>query len=211
MGELNFDGRPNNTPVGYFSYFVEDDVWSWSDGMYELHGYEPRAMPATTDLMLKHKHPDDALRAYEVLEAVTSDGLPFSCYHRIISTDDQVRYVLSVGRGVLGPHGRVESVTGYFVDLTGVRERQVPQDGETALVRAAEARSTVDQAKGIVMVALGCDDVAAFTMLREHADRSDLKVGELAQMLVEEVAARPLAEGQSQRTRLDELLGRILS
>ena len=33
MNELNFDGRPNDTPVGYYTYFVEDDVWSWSDGM----------------------------------------------------------------------------------------------------------------------------------------------------------------------------------
>src|SRR5687768_10503265 len=102
MGVLNFDGRPNDTPLGYYTYFVGDDVWSWSDGMYELHGYEPRAMPATTDLMLKHKHPDDALRAFEVLESVTYDGLPFSCYHRIITADGEVRYVLSVGRGVFG-------------------------------------------------------------------------------------------------------------
>ncbi|MCW2835645.1 MAG: hypothetical protein JWN68_3598 [Nocardioides sp.] len=210
MGELSFDGRPNNTPVGYFSYFVEDDVWSWSDGMYELHGYEPRAMPATTDLMLKHKHPDDALRAFEALEAVTSDGLPFSCYHRIISADEEVRYVLSVGRGTLGPNGRVESVTGYFVDLTGVRERQGPSEGENALVRVAEARSVVDQAKGIVMAAHGCDDVVAFARLREHADKSDLKVGELAQRLVDQVTTRPLTDGQDQRTSLDDLLGRLL-
>ena len=33
MGELNFDGRPNNT-AGYYTYFVADDVWGWSDGMY---------------------------------------------------------------------------------------------------------------------------------------------------------------------------------
>lgn len=209
MGELSFDGRPNDTPVGYFSYFVEDDVWSWSDGMYALHGYEPRAMPATTDLMLKHKHPDDALRAFEVLEAVTSDGMPFSCYHRIITIGGEVRYVLSVGRGQLGPHGRVESVTGYFVDLTGVREKQVP-DGDSALVRVAEARSVVDQAKGIVMAAFGIDDVQAFATLREYADARDMKVGELALRLVEEVASRPLIEVQDRSAGVDELLGRLL-
>lgn len=209
MNELNFDGRPNDTPVGYYTYFVEDDVWSWSDGMYELHGYEPRAMPATTDLMLKHKHPDDALRAYEVLEAVTSDGLPFSCYHRILTANGEVRYVLSVGRGIFGHNGRVEEVTGYFVDLTGVRGAQEPEE-EKALVRVAEARSMVDQAKGIVMVALGCDGVTAFVKLRECADERDMKLGVLARRLVEEVAAQPLTAGDECRSALDELLGRLV-
>jgi hypothetical protein len=209
MSELNFDGRPNDTPVGYYTYFVEDDVWSWSDGMYKLHGHEPRAMAATTDLMLKHKHPDDALRAFEVLEAVTCDGLPFSCYHRIVTANGEVRYVLSVGRGVFGPNGRVEEVTGYFVDLTGVRGAQ-DSEAENALVRVAEARSMVDQAKGIVMVALGCDDVAAFVKLRECADERDMKLGVLARRLVEEVAARPLTDGDDCRSALDDLLGRLV-
>jgi hypothetical protein len=79
VAELKFDGRPNDTPIGYFTYDVEDDHWSWSDGMYELHGYEPREVSASTELMLKHKHPDDALRAIEVLESVVTDGRPFSC------------------------------------------------------------------------------------------------------------------------------------
>jgi len=210
MVALNFDGRPNNTPVGFFTYFVGDDVWSWSDGMYELHGYEPGAMAATTDLLLKHKHPDDALRAFEALESATGNGFPFSCYHRIISASGQVRYVLSVGRGVFGPQGRVEEVTGYFVDMTGVREAQGPTEGETALVRVAETRSMVDQAKGIVMVALGCDDVAAFAMLRKYADERDMKVGELARRFVEEVAERPLSEGTDRRSAIDELLGRLV-
>ncbi len=211
MTELSFDGRPNDTPVGYYTYFVADDVWSWSDGMYELHGYEPHTVAASTDLMLKHKHPDDALRAFEVLEAVTCDGLPFSCYHRIVSARGDVRYVLSVGRGSFGSRGKVEEVSGYFVDLTGVQEAPVRADGETALVRAAEARSMVDQAKGIVMVALGCDDVAAFATLRERADERHMKLGELARMLVDEVAARPLVPGHSPRSALDELMRRLSS
>ena len=53
-------------------------------------------------------------------------------------------------------------MSGYFVDLTGVREEQGPSAGDTALMLVAEARSTVEKAKGIIMVAVGCDDVAAF-------------------------------------------------
>lgn len=134
MTELHFDGTPNDTPVGYFTYTVDDDHWSWSDGIYELHGYEPGAVPATTALLLAHKHPDDAGRAFEVLETVVRDGQPFSCYHRIVDVGQRVRYVLSVGRGHFGAHGRVEQVTGFFVDLTAVLPAGREPAGERRLI-----------------------------------------------------------------------------
>lgn len=206
MSGLNFDGRPNETPVGYYSYTVVDDHWSWSDGMYELHGYEPCSVMATTELMLQHKHPDDALRAFEVLETVIRDGRPFSCYHRIVDAKSRVRYVLSVGRGLLGAHGRVEEVAGYFVDLTHVQESNIASEGEAALVRVAETRSMVERAKGIVMVAYGCDDTAAFAVLRARAVERGVGVSELSQHLVEEIASRPLPEVDACRDALGELM-----
>lgn len=143
MPDLKFDGRPNDTPIGYFTYDVEDDHWSWSEGMYELHGYEPREVQPSTALMLQHKHPDDALRAIAVLESVIDDGKPFSCYHRVVDVQHVVRYVLSVGRGLLGANGRVEQVTGFFVDLTEVTHPESTADGEAALVRLASPNPTV--------------------------------------------------------------------
>ena len=120
MTQLHFDGRPNTTPVGYFTYTVQDDHWHWSDGMFDLHGYDPRSTPATTEVILRHKHPDDAARALQVLEEVIETGEPFSCYHRVVDARRQTRYVLAVGRGLFGSHGKVEQVTGFFVDLTDV-------------------------------------------------------------------------------------------
>ncbi|MCW2829657.1 MAG: hypothetical protein JWP31_349 [Aeromicrobium sp.] len=120
MTELHFDGSPNNTTVGYFTYNVHDDHWSWSDGMYELHGYAPNAVTPTTGLVLGHKHPDDADRAFDVLETVVRDAEPFSCYHRIVNVSNEIRYILSVGRGHVGSNAKVEQVSGFFVDLTEV-------------------------------------------------------------------------------------------
>ena len=133
MGALAFDGTQHSSPVGYYTYLVAEDAWTWSDGIYELHGYAPQAVPATTELMLKHKHPDDMARAFEVLETVARDGLPFSCYHRIIDAKANVRSVLSVGHGVMGSDGKVERVTGFFVDLTEVRRNETQAEVENAL------------------------------------------------------------------------------
>lgn len=208
MNELHFDGSPNHTPVGYFTYTVPDDHWSWSDGLYELHGYAPQSVPATTELVLRHKHPDDVARAFDVLETAIEDALPFSCYHRIIDAKDEVRYVLSVGRGHLGADGRVEQVTGFLVDLTEAGPGS-QREAEEAQVRVAKARSAVEQAKGVVMVALGCDDEQAFAMLCRYADDKGVRLHELAQRLVQEVSARPLPDSDECRTRALKLLDQL--
>lgn len=211
MSELRFDGRPNHTPVGYFTYTVHDDHWSWSDGLFELHGYDPQGVAPTTELILRHKHPDDALRAFEVLEAVVADGQPFSCYHRILDAKGRVRHVLSVGRGVLDAHGRVEQVTGFFVDLSEVRADELTDaaaqaEGDAALVRLAERRSQVDQAKGIVMVATGYDEQGAFRALRQCAAARGMRLHELAGRMVERAAAQGLPEDNPCRVAVEELL-----
>ena len=122
------DGRNVASPVGYYTYVVPDDVWLWSDGIYELHGYAPQTVPPTTERLLRHKHPDDRAMAYEVLETAVLDGRPFSCCHRIIDSNRRVRSVLSVGRGVRGDDGKVERLVGFLVDLTEASRT----DGEVA-------------------------------------------------------------------------------
>ncbi len=213
MSELYFDGSPNHTPVGYFTYTVADDHWSWSDGLYQLHGYAPHAVPATTELVLRHKHPDDATRAFEVLETAIKDARPFSCYHRIVDAKDEVRYVLSVGRGVLGADGRVEQVTGFVVDLTDVQDTGVREgarrEAEEARLRVSAVRSAVDQAKGIVMVANACGPEEAFATLRRHSDERGIGLHTLAQRLVEEVSTRPLTDSDECRATLLSWVDRL--
>jgi hypothetical protein len=145
MTVLYFDGRPNHTTVGYFTYTVDDDHWLWSDGMYALHGYAPDAVKPTTALVLRHKHPDDANRAFQVLETVVKDAQPFSCYHRIINVSGEVRCVLSVGRGHIGSNARVEQVSGFFVDLTEV----VPPPEPALLGKVGDARSRADRVRPV--------------------------------------------------------------
>ncbi len=185
MESLAFDGTPNNTPVGYFTYLVDDDHWAWSAGLYALHGYEPHEVEATTGLMLQHKHPEDTTRAFEVLENVIRDAAPFSCYHRIIDTRGRVRSVLSVGRGLLGDRGKVEQVTGFFVDLTEVRRSETQREVDVALIEISKTRSVIDQAKGIVMVGAGCDADEAFAILRRCSSHQNVKLNELSRRLVE--------------------------
>jgi hypothetical protein len=197
MDPLAFDGSQHGSTIGYYTYLVAEDFWTWSDGLYELHGYAPQALPATTELMLRHKHPDDTARAFEVLETAMHDGRPFSCYHRIIDVKSRVRSVLSVGRGERAGDGSVEKVTGYFVDLTEVRRNETQSGVEDALVRLAETRTAIEQAKGMLMVATGCDAEEAFGVLRDYSSHKNVKVNELARRLVQWATEQPRSEDRA--------------
>lgn len=188
MEAVEFDGSQPVTPVGYYTYLVNEDVWSWSDGVYLMHGYEPREVPATTEVLLRHKHPDDRSRAAQVLDAAIRDGQPFSCYHRIIDRDEHVRNILSVGRGIAATTGRVQQVEGYFVDLTKARREETQAEVRQALAGVAQHREAIDLAKGMVMLGTGTDSTAAFEILRRHSQSSNLKVHDVAQRLVDAAA-----------------------
>jgi hypothetical protein len=156
--------------------------------------------------MLQHKHPEDTARTLDVLESVIRDAAPFSCYHRIVDAQARVRYVLSVGRGLLGANGRVEQVTGFFVDLTEVRRAETQREVDGALIEIAKTRSVIDQAKGIVMVEAGCDAAEAFAILRKSSSHQNVKLNELCRRLVEKTSHPPTHQDLVQPRAASELL-----
>jgi hypothetical protein len=91
---------------------------------------------------------------------------------------------------VKGPQGRVERVEGYFVDLTAVRRREETEaEVQTALARIRESREVIDEAKGMIMLATGCDSEAAFACLRRYSQTTNMKVYDIAHRLVATVDA----------------------
>lgn len=187
MGAPVFDGSQHGPPLGYFTYAVANDQWSWSGGMYALHGFATGEVPASTEVLLHHKHPDDRARTFEVLETALVDGQPFSCYHRIIDRHSKVRSVLSVGRGVRDTEGNVKELVGYFIDLTEVRRSETEAGVEIAMARIAEHRAVIDQAKGMLMLVNGCDADEAFGILRRCSANANIKLHDVAHRLVDAV------------------------
>lgn len=185
MSQAAYDGSRTGSPTGHFTCLVAADRWTWSDGMYALHGYAPGEVPATAEVLLRHKHPDDRARVVEQLETVFRDGLPFSCYHRVIDRHERVRSVLAVGRGVLGDTGQVESIEGFYVDLTDVRRNETQADVELALTRIAEHRAVIEQAKGLLIYVTGCDADTAFDLLRRRSMTTNVKLHEVAHQIVD--------------------------
>ncbi|MFC7724276.1 PAS and ANTAR domain-containing protein [Nocardioides sp. GCM10028917] len=184
----SFPGTRSPGVVAAFRYDVVHDQWEWSDALYDLHGYAPGEIPATTSALMHHKHPDDRQRAAGVFAAVVRDGGTYSCYHRIVDRNQRVLSVVSVGSTVLDPDGRAAAIDGYYIDLTDARRHETEADVQDALTRKAQAGPLIDQAKGMVMLAEGCTAEEAFERLRTCSQDANRKVADIARTLLEYVS-----------------------
>ena len=201
----SFPGTRSPGVVASFRYDVVHDTWEWSDALYELHGYAPGEIPATTSALMHHKHPEDRERAAGVFAAVVRDGGIYSCYHRMIDRHERVLSLVSVGRSIVDAEGRPVAIEGYYIDLTQARRIETEADVQLALARKAEAGPLIDQAKGMIMLAEGCTADEAFERLRMCSQHANRKVADIARELVESTSTS--ADGtELVSTILDQLV-----
>jgi hypothetical protein len=175
-------------PYGPFTYTIATGAWWWSDDLYRIHGFEPGDVVPTTALLVAHKHPDDAAVAEAIISAAFVSGEPFALWHRIVDARRRVRQVVSVGDGVRDADGALVEVRGFMVDVTGSKRSQTARDIDEAVRRSAESRAAIEQAKGVIMAALGIDEDTAFTLLKRSSQNANVKLRELAQIMLTTLA-----------------------
>ncbi|MET9486074.1 PAS and ANTAR domain-containing protein [Nocardia sp. NPDC006630] len=191
--------------IGSFWFRFADQCWAWSDQVAALHGYEPGTVVPTTELLLAHKHPDDRDTVAETLAAAVRHGEAFCSRHRIIDTAGVVHHVLVVGDRMHDDTGATVGTTGYYIDLT-VPLDQSRRDALTdALPDVVEARSVIDQAKGVLMFVYGIDAEQAFRVLQWRSQETNTKLRTLATKLIAAVNAFDGAPVKV-RTQFDHLL-----
>lgn len=195
-------------PYGPFRYTVATQQWWWSDDLYRIHGFEPGDVVPTTDLLFRHKHPDDAAVATAIILNAFTSGEPFALWHRIIDARLRTRTVVSVGDGVRDASGELVEVRGYMVDVTGSKRSQTARDIDEAVRRSAESRGTIEQAKGILMATLAVDADNAFAMLKKSSQDDNIKLRDLASKLLTTFEEMRVA-GLDARKAVDEVLGDV--
>ena len=198
--------------VGMYHWDVPGDTWSWSSEIYLMYGYEPGSVTPDLDVVAKHGHPADRPGLAEVFTQARRTGQPFSCQQRIAAADGLTRAVVVVG-DVDSTDGSASAVHGYYVDLTSARLREAEQLSELAgeaagLQRAMASRATIEQAKGMIMFAYGCDSARAFALLIGTSQRANIKLRELAEGLVAGVQ-EPDEQPERAREYLEAVLARL--
>jgi hypothetical protein len=202
-------GRKSAAPLlGSFHYDIVEDRWTWSDGMYRIHGMEPGDVVPTTAVLLSHKHPDDVDEYRRLLERVITGGESFTFRHRILDLDGEVRSVITVGEGERSDSGEVTALTGYLLDMTETIREDASALAREVFEQAQEHRANIDQAKGALMVAYGLTDEEAFAVLRWHSQHANLKLRDLAAEMMHRMSV-PEMVSLPARAKLSAVLGAI--
>lgn len=194
--------------TGRFVYHVAGQRWEWDDDVYAIHGYAPREVEPTTELVMRHKHEQDRELVERTLSEAIEDGRPFNIYYRILVGAEERRVVL-VGEGEYDedrvPDGKVDRLVGYYLDLTPEFTAESTAAADAAVAASAEARATIEQAKGVLMLGYGLDADAAFAMLKWWSRNRNVKVRDIADRLIQ-VAREGHVSHPGLRRLLDALL-----
>ncbi len=183
-------GEPQR--VGRFRFFLDGQRWEWSDAVARMHGYKPGEVEPTTELLLKHKHPEDRERVAAVLERVLK-GKPFSSRHRIVDTSGRTHCVVVAGDRMIDNAGAPVGTSGFYVDVTD----SLHSDITNVLSAVADARARIEQAKGVLMAAYGISAERAFDILVWRSQETNLKLRDLANRFLDAVAGKASLETQS--------------
>jgi fructose-specific component phosphotransferase system IIB-like protein len=197
-------GEPQR--VGWFRFYFEDERWEWSAQVERMHGYEPGTVHPTTDLVLSHKHPDDYGQVAATLDEIRRTAGAFSTRHRILDTRGEVHHGVVVGDQIFDDAGAVVGTHGFYVDVTPSINEVHDQTITSAVAEIAEARSGIEQAKGMLMLIYRINAESAFELLKWRSQETNTKLRVLAEQIVADFLDLPYDEVLPARAVYDRLL-----
>jgi ANTAR domain-containing protein/PAS domain-containing protein len=178
--------------AGRYRYDLRTDQWWWSPEVFALHGVTPGAQQPGVPLLLQGVHPDDRARVRSALADACAAGRPFALEHRVLRACGEVRTAVLVGEPETGPDGAVIALSGLVVDVTTGREPAPAEEKvrrletEVEQLRTAMAsRAAIEQAKGVLMLLMGCGDQVAFDLLAHISSNTHRKVRDVATAIVQ--------------------------
>ncbi|GAB3354779.1 PAS and ANTAR domain-containing protein [Modestobacter lapidis] len=184
---------PSTAAAGRYRYDVTTGRWWWSPETYAILGLPPASTPPTADLLLQAVHRDDRPRVRQALADSCTTGAPFVVEHRVAHPDGPLRTVVLVGEPETAPGGGTTALCGMLVDVTDGRPAEPATPDEQVRVleteveqlrQAMSSRAAIEQAKGILMLLMGCGDQVAFDLLAHISSHTHRKVRDVAGAII---------------------------
>lgn len=199
--------------AGWFNYYFDDERWEWSPEVAFIHGYDsPDAVTPTTDLVMRHKHPDDHPKIVALLDHARRTRQAISTRHRIVDVKGVTRDVIVLGEHLHDETGAEIGIHGFYVDVTPVPQDAARSDHDyhrdisDAVSEIAESRGPIERVKGMLMLAYRIDEQRAFQLLRWRSQETNVKLRALAVQLAADLAALDYEETLPSRSSIDRLL-----
>ncbi|SDE31286.1 ANTAR domain-containing protein [Auraticoccus monumenti] len=172
--------------AGRFSALLDEDVWSWSEELVRLLGHAEQPTLVTTELFLHHVLPPDRPVAAALLEAATEGP----CTVRLRARTSRGRdLVLDVSAA---PRPRAAGAPSWL--SSGIEGTVAPVADRAHEVAGSPSTRPVEDARELLVLALGLGRDAALALLTHHARARRLTVAELARDLVRVCAAVPTSQ-----------------
>ncbi|MET3807773.1 PAS domain S-box-containing protein [Nakamurella sp. UYEF19] len=194
---------PAAVAVGTFGYLPGVARMEWSDELFSIFGFAPHEIVPTLALMSSHQDPQDRADWDLTVERVLADARPVSLWHRIIDSGRRRRTLLTTMDVPAGGPG--SELRGTVTDLTERLRQDHDEEIGRAVARSSETRAVIDQAKGVLMATMDLDEEQAFELLRWHSSYTNMKLRDLAALLLERLAD-PDKAGLLPRQRLAAVL-----
>jgi len=108
--------------VGGWEYDCRTEELYWTDEVRRIHGVDEGFTP-DVEAALSFYHPEDRPRMEAAIDRAVENGEPFDMELRIVTADDEVRWVRAQGRPCREDGGTVR-LRGTFQDITEREERE---------------------------------------------------------------------------------------
>lgn len=145
--------------MGDYDWHVISDTNRWSDQLFRIYGYEPRAFDPTYETFLGHVHPDDRDRIAALHQRAYATGESYEMVERIIRADGEMRFLASNGQVVQDEDGTPVRMRGTCIDVTervlAERAREQSATRFRSLVEACPQAILVVDVAGEVVEANG--------------------------------------------------------
>lgn len=100
---------------------VNNKLW-WSDEIYRIFDCEPQEFKATYEAFLEFIHPDDREIVNEAYTNSIKTKQPYSFVHRIVTKNNQIKYVEEKCNTDYDDKGNPLKSTGIVIDITELKE-----------------------------------------------------------------------------------------
>jgi diguanylate cyclase (GGDEF)-like protein/PAS domain S-box-containing protein len=160
--------------LGSWEWELAHDTWHWSDELYRIIGFAPRAFPASRTRYLETVHAGDRARVTRALERVSRDGVAETLDYRVSRQDGIERVVHVRIEPMLSASGEIQTVIGAVLDVTERKQletrlsHQAHHDPLTGLSNRAHFLDRLDASRREAPIAVLFIDLDNFKQVNDR-------------------------------------------